>query len=66
MQQEVAERLGVHVESVKNWERGAGSPTIKQIPKIIEFLGYAPAPLPGTILEQIRAARRRLASPRNV
>jgi transcriptional regulator with XRE-family HTH domain len=60
MQHEVATRLGVHIESVKNWERGATSPTIKQTPKIIEFLGYDPAPLPGTILEQIRNARRRL------
>jgi transcriptional regulator with XRE-family HTH domain len=58
MQQEVADRLGVHVESVKNWERDAGAPTIQQIPKIIEFLGYDPNPAPRTAPDQVAQARR--------
>ncbi len=60
LQQEVAKRLGVHVESVKNWERGATCPTLRQLPKIIQFLGYDPEPAPKTTLEWIRDARRRL------
>ena len=60
MQQEVADWLGVHVESLKNWERGAGSPTIRQIPKIIKFLGYDPESAPKTILEPSLNARRLL------
>ena len=57
---EVAERLGVHVESVKNCERGASSPTTRQIPKIIEFLGYDPEPASKTEPEPIAQALRRL------
>jgi transcriptional regulator with XRE-family HTH domain len=60
MQKEVAGQLGVHVESVKNWERGASSPTIHQVPKIIEFLGYDPEPEPAALPERIAYARCRL------
>ena len=60
LQQEVAQRLGVHVESVKNWERGASNPTTRQIPKVVEFLGYDPHRAPKTVLELIVHVRRRL------
>ena len=50
----------MHVESVKNWERGTSSPTTRQIPKVIEFLGYDPEPVSKTVLEPIAHARRRL------
>jgi transcriptional regulator with XRE-family HTH domain len=53
MQIEVAERLAVHVESVKNWERGATVPTVHQIPRIIEFLGYDPLPAPTNLQDRL-------------
>jgi transcriptional regulator with XRE-family HTH domain len=60
MQAEIAKQLGVHVESVKNWERGAGTPKIRQIPKIVAFLGYEPEPEPEALPKRIAYARRRL------
>ena len=41
-QQEVADRLGIHFNSLQLWERGVGEPGIKQFPEIIRFLGYVP------------------------
>ena len=60
MQREVAVQLGVHIESVKNWERGLISPAIRQMPKIIAFLGYDPEPEPAGIPQRILSFRRRL------
>jgi ribosome-binding protein aMBF1 (putative translation factor) len=59
-QKDLGKRFGVHTESVKNWETGITVPTIHVIPKIIEFLGYDPEPLPSTLSRQIAYARRRL------
>lgn len=38
-QKEVAEELGVHPDTVKNWENGRSEPTLKAVPKVLEFLG---------------------------
>lgn len=40
--QDVAERLGVHRDSVYSWEYDTYSPATRHLPKIIEFLGYDP------------------------
>jgi transcriptional regulator with XRE-family HTH domain len=55
MQVEVGRRLGVHRGSVQNWERGVGQPGIRQLPAIIEFLGYDPQAEPKSVPEWIRA-----------
>ena len=60
LQRTVAEHLCVHIESLKNWERGVGAPSIRQMPKIIEFLGYDPEPQPETLARRLAHARRRL------
>src|SRR5262245_35711900 len=60
MQQELADRFGVHRVSVQNWERGMTEPAIGFIPRIIEFLGYDPLPEPDLAHEKIPYARRRL------
>lgn len=60
LQKDLARQIGVHVESLKNWERDVESPMIRFIPKIVEFLGYDPIPEPKTIPERIAYARRRL------
>lgn len=60
MQKDVAASLGVHVETLKNWETGIASPTVRQIPKILTFLGYNPEPEPRSLPEHIVHARRRL------
>ena len=60
MQAELAARFSVHRVSVQNWERGATEPTIRYLPKIIEFLGYDPVPEPVGLPSRIAYARRRL------
>jgi len=35
-------RLGADEASVWNWEKNRSSPALRFIPRIIEFLGYAP------------------------
>ena len=60
MQAEVGRRLGVHRGSVQNWERGVGVPGVRQMPAIIEFLGYDPEPEPEGLPKRIAYARRRL------
>ena len=58
MQKEIAGRLGVHLETVKNWECGRTSPGLRQIPKIIEFLGYDPESEPKSLRKRIAYYRR--------
>lgn len=67
-QKEVAARLAVDADSVRNWEAGRSSPAIRWLPAIIAFLGDNPLPQPATIGKQIRReriargrSRRRLA-----
>jgi DNA-binding transcriptional regulator YiaG len=52
--------LSVHVESLKNWERGVGVPSLRQIPQIIEFLWFEPEPEPETLPERLAYTSRRL------
>ena len=40
--QEVAERLGVHRDSVYGWEYNAFSPAAKHLTRIVDFLGQDP------------------------
>jgi len=42
IQAEVARALGVTESTVTNWEKNRTTPTLRQIPRIIEFLGYEP------------------------
>ena len=60
MQTEVGRRLGVHKGSIQNWERGIGSPGIRQLPAIIEFIGCDPEPEPKDLPKRVAHARRRL------
>jgi len=42
-QSQAAERIGVHEQTVTNWERKATQPPIQYIPAIIRFIGYDPS-----------------------
>ena len=60
-QKEVAQKLGVNEDSVCNWENNRTSPSLRFIPKIIEFLGYLPYDAQAkTLGERIVASRKRL------
>jgi site-specific DNA recombinase len=41
-QSEVAQKIGVSKDTISNWETNRSSPEVCFIPKIYEFLGYAP------------------------
>jgi len=60
MQADVGRRLGVHRASIQNWERGNGSPGIRRLPAIIEFIGCDPEPEPKGLAKRVAYARRRL------
>jgi transcriptional regulator with XRE-family HTH domain len=42
LQKQVGERLGASAASVYNWESGMFTPSIRFIPRIVQFLGYHP------------------------
>ncbi|MDP2886216.1 MAG: helix-turn-helix transcriptional regulator [Ignavibacteria bacterium] len=58
-QKDVAQTLGVDESTVTNWEKHRTDPTLRAIPKTIEFLGYAPEfDSKGLLGERIKRYRR--------
>lgn len=55
-QREAAKVLGVHPLRLLTWEHGQ-APTVRNIAKIVRFLGYTPWPPPATLGEKLRQAR---------
>ena len=47
-QTELAQKVGVHIETVANWEHSRSMPAICHLPKLIDFLGYDPFETPYT------------------
>ena len=41
-QEDIANIIGVSMDSVTYWENNRAIPTVHQMPKIIQFLGYCP------------------------
>jgi transcriptional regulator with XRE-family HTH domain len=58
LQREVAERIGVAVETVINWEKDRTKPVPAKFRPVIAFLGYDPSPAPKTLAERVEAKRR--------
>lgn len=58
LQHEVAEQLGVDDDSVCHWATSYSIPKPYLIPRVIEFLGYAPWAAPATFGEWLVMARR--------
>ena len=42
LQREVAAKVGLSVDTIRNWEVGRNSPAQRQWPKIVRLLGYVP------------------------
>ena len=60
-QKDVAKIIRVDKTTIYNWENNRSSPEIKFIPRIIEFLGYAPYDNnPKTLGERIKLLRQSL------
>ena len=49
---QIAEEIGVHKESIFNWESRNKSPEIHSYPKIIKYLGYDPWDTGGNSLKE--------------
>jgi transcriptional regulator with XRE-family HTH domain len=64
LQREVATQLGINASTYRNWENDHTSPAVRFVPRIVEFLGYDPYPLPKTLGERIVARRRDLGMSR--
>jgi len=61
LQREAAEEIRVDGTSIYNWENNRTSPSLRFVPKIVEFLGYVPYDISErTLGERIVAARRLL------
>lgn len=59
LQREVADQIGVTVETVLGWELRGRQPVIRHWPGILEFLGYDPCSEPQTTAERLKGVRRR-------
>ena len=57
-QRDVGQRLGIDVQSVRNWEGHRSNPKTYLIPRIYDFLGYAPLEPTGSLAEMLRTYRR--------
>lgn len=59
LQRDVARLFQVDPITILNWETGYTKPQLKDVPTLIEFLGYDPEPPhPITIADHMRARRR--------
>lgn len=58
LQKDVAAHLGVDKGSIYNWELNRTAPALRFIPGVVQFLGYLPFPLNGSLPERLRAYRR--------
>ena len=52
--------IGVNVDTISSWERGAHEPALEYMPKVIEFLGYVPFETCETLGQRIRLYRMSL------
>ncbi|MCM2327809.1 MAG: helix-turn-helix domain-containing protein [Lysobacter sp.] len=57
-QKQVARALGISPFTVLNLERDRTQPAMAAYPALVRWLGYNPFPVPKTLQEHMRAARR--------
>ena len=60
LQREAAERMGVSVETVINWEKDRTKPVASQFRPLVDFLGYDPSPATATLADRVQAKRQQL------
>ncbi|MDT5261369.1 MAG: hypothetical protein QOC61_373 [Acidobacteriota bacterium] len=59
-QKQVADKIGVEVTSIYNWENNRGEPAVRFIPRVHLFLGYCPY-TPGLLIpDWLRLVRQSL------
>jgi DNA-binding XRE family transcriptional regulator len=60
LQEQVADQIGVHEQTISGWERNATVPEVRYMPAIIQFLGFDPLPPAKSLPNRLAAARRAL------
>ncbi|MBI4467752.1 MAG: helix-turn-helix domain-containing protein [Acidobacteria bacterium] len=58
LQREVAAQIGVDPDTIWNWESNATTPALTLIPRVINFLGYVPFVLAGSLTEKLALFRK--------
>lgn len=58
LQREVAQELGVDIQSIRNWEQHRSNPKLYLLPPLAAFLGYLPWEAACTFPEVLRTYRR--------
>ena len=56
-QPQVAKIIGVSTNTITYWETGKSEPSVKYLPKIINFLQKIPFNLPSTVIEELKYRR---------
>src|SRR5262249_43289622 len=56
-QKDLARRLRIDATTVNNWETGRAVPALRLLPRIIQFLDYAPYMAAETVPESIKRSR---------
>ncbi len=64
IQRQVAEQIGVKVNTLAEWEKDRAEPEVRYWPRIIAFLGSDPRPPGKTLGERLQAKYRELGLPR--
>jgi len=57
-QRQVADELGTDETTLFRWERSTAQPQIHYFPRILKFLGYDPFPIPVSLADKLRGARK--------
>ncbi len=60
LQKEVSLKIGADSQTICNWENNITQPSFRWIPKIIDFLGYAPYSPPKSLGERLSNHRKHL------
>lgn len=60
LQRELADQLGVGVNTVRKWERSTREPRAAFLPRLLDFLGYDPRPEAAGLADRLERARRGL------
>jgi transcriptional regulator with XRE-family HTH domain len=60
LQKDVARQIGLNKDTIHNWEMNRTVPEVRVIPKVIDFLGYAPYDPAWTFGRWLRAVRSTL------
>lgn len=58
-QVDLAKRLGVNPMTVRLWEEGRATPGVRQMARVIAFIGHDPIPAGTSLPSRLRAYRRR-------